>query len=122
MEALLGMTDHVILGLREGYGQEIPVGLSVPDRRQHLDIIGGTGTGKSNLLRNLILQDIEAGRGVGVIDPHGDLSGEELLDFIPKSRVADARYFDPSHIIRIDGEVSKVREPRTIKIQPNLAA
>jgi hypothetical protein len=65
------------------------------ERRQHVYIIGQTGTGKSTLLRNLILQDIEAGRGVAVIDPHGDLA-QEILDHIPSWRTNDVVYFDPS--------------------------
>jgi len=60
------------MGVRSLY-PDIPFGLSQEDRSQHLYILGKTGTGKSTLLHNLILQDILAGRGVGVIDPHGDL-------------------------------------------------
>jgi len=58
-------------------------------------LVGKTGTGKTTLLRNLIVQDIAAGRGVGVIDPHGDLA-RELLDYIPASRTEDVVYFDPA--------------------------
>lgn len=87
--------ENIILGLRHGWGQESPFGISSDDRRHHCYIIGKTGTGKTTLLRNLILQDIEAGRGVGVIDPHGDLASE-LLDFVPRRRSEDVAYFDPS--------------------------
>ena len=89
------MTDDVILGIRDVWGQEVPVSLSCRDRRHHLYAIGKSGTGKTTLLRNLILQDIEAGRGIGVIDPHGDLASD-LLDHIPRHRVEDTVYFDPS--------------------------
>lgn len=58
-------------------------------------VVGQTGTGKSTLLRNLILQDIEEGRGVALLDPHGDLA-LEILDHIPPSRTGDVVYFDPS--------------------------
>jgi hypothetical protein len=58
-------------------------------------MIGKTGVGKTTLLRNLILQDIEAGEGVGVIDPHGDLA-EELLDYIPPRRTDHVVYFNPA--------------------------
>lgn len=95
VEAPLGMTDDVIFGVRDGWGQDTPFSLSTPDRRHHLYAIGKSGTGKTTLLRNMIVQDIAAGRGVGVIDPHGDLAGE-LLDCIPRSRIEDVAYFDPS--------------------------
>lgn len=91
------MTEHLILGTRDYYGHEGPFTLSAADRRHHVYVIGKSGTGKTTLLRNLILQDIEAGRGVGVIDPHGDLASE-LLDYIPKSRTKDVAYFDPADI------------------------
>jgi type IV secretory pathway VirB4 component len=60
-------------GTRQVWGGNEPFGLHVTDRRQHVYCIGKSGTGKTTLLRNLIIQDIEMGRGVGVIDPHGDL-------------------------------------------------
>ena len=59
--------------------------------------IGKTGTGKTTLLRNLILQDIYNGQGVGVIDPHGDLA-HELLDDIPSWRTDDVVYFNPADL------------------------
>jgi DNA helicase HerA-like ATPase len=64
------------------WGEDVPVGLMPSERRQHLYVIGQTGTEKSTLLRNLILQDIEEGRGVAVIDPHGELA-QDILDHIP---------------------------------------
>lgn len=87
--------DDILLGYRAGYGAEYPVALSVADRRQHCYVIGKTGVGKSTLLENLIIQDIEAGRGVGFIDPHGD-SSLRLLDRIPSARIGDVIFFDPS--------------------------
>jgi type IV secretory pathway TraG/TraD family ATPase VirD4 len=89
------MSDNVILGTRDSWGQEASVLLSCEDRRHHVYVIGKSGTGKTTLLRNLILQDIEAGRGVAVIDPHGDLA-LDLLDHIPRCRIEDVVYFDPS--------------------------
>lgn len=65
------------------------------DRRRHTYMVGKTGTGKSTLLKNLALQDIEAGHGVCLIDPHGDLV-EEIEARIPDHRVQDVIYFDPS--------------------------
>jgi TraM recognition site of TraD and TraG len=87
--------DQVFVGHRHEWGGDIPFGLDAADRRQHVYAIGQTGTGKSTLLRNLILQDIEAGRGVGLIDPHGDLASD-ILEQIPTWRTNDAVYFDPS--------------------------
>ena len=83
------------IGKRQVWGGEQPFGLSRADRRQHLYAIGKTGTGKSSLLRNLILQDLAAGNGVGLIDPHGDLA-EEILDHIPRWRADHVVYFNPA--------------------------
>jgi len=88
-------TQTVLFGHRHDFGGSKPFGLGVSERRQHLYLIGQTGTGKSTLIRNAIFQDIEAGRGVGVIDPHGDLA-QEIIDHIPPSRTDDVVYFDPS--------------------------
>jgi hypothetical protein len=83
------------IGSREVWGGQRPFGLEQRDRRQHLYFIGKSGTGKSALLRNLVMQDILAGEGVAVLDPHGDLA-EELLDCIPPSRIDDTIYLDPA--------------------------
>src|SRR6266850_5385633 len=88
---------HIVLGMREPWGQEVPFVLPHIDRRQHLYTIGKSGTGKTTLLRNLILQDIEAGHGVGVIDPHGDLA-TDVLDHIPRHRIEDVAYFNPADL------------------------
>ena len=85
------------IGIRDGWGGEYPVSLSLSDRRQHLYLIGKTGTGKTTLLRNLIVQHLAAGHGVGLIDPHGDLA-EELLDCIPPNRADDLVYFNPGDL------------------------
>ena len=89
--------DDIVLGEREGLSGRRPFGLSAESRRQHLYVIGKTGTGKTTLLRNLLIQDIEAGRGCGLIDPHGDLA-EELLDHIPRRRTDDVVYLDPADL------------------------
>lgn len=85
------------IGTRFVNGIERPFGLEQADRRQHFYVIGKSGTGKTTLLRNLILQDIEAGQGVGVIDPHGDLA-QELLHYIPRHRREDVAFFNPADI------------------------
>lgn len=69
------------------------------DRRRHFYMIGQTGTGKSVLLQEMIKQDIEAGKGVCLIDPHGDLA-EKVLSLIPASRAEDVVYFNPGDIER----------------------
>jgi len=92
------MQEHnVHIGTRSIWGGEEPVVLSREDRRRHLYLIGASGTGKTSLLKALIRQDIEAGEGVAVIDPHGDLA-EELLDLIPPWRTDHLCYFDPSDL------------------------
>lgn len=83
------------IGHRLNWGEESLFGIQRDDRRHHLHVIGKSGSGKTTLLQNLIVQDIEAGHGVGVIDPHGDLA-ETLLDLIPPRRTDDVVYFDPA--------------------------
>lgn len=65
------------------------------DRRRHMYILGKSGTGKTTLIANMAIADIRNGEGVAIIDPHGDLS-EILLDYIPKDRINDVIYLDPS--------------------------
>ena len=91
--AIMREVHTVQFGMREVWGGEIPFGLSVNDRRQHVYVIGKSCTGKTALLRNSIIQDIASWHGVGVIDPHGDLAAE-LLNHIPSSRTDDVVYFD----------------------------
>ena len=88
---------QIVLGLRQEWGQERPFVLQPHDRRHHLYTIGKSGTGKTTLLHNLIFQDIHAGHGVGVIDPHGDLA-TDLLDYIPRHRIEDVAYFNPADL------------------------
>jgi hypothetical protein len=86
---------EVIIGVRHAWGGLEPFGLACADRRQHVYAIGKSGTGKSTMLKNMILQDIVAGRGVGVLDPHGDLA-EDILDHIPPWRTDHVVYFNPA--------------------------
>lgn len=88
--------NHITyIGTRIIWGQDKFFGIRADDRSRHLYIIGKTGTGKTTLLKNIIVQDIAAGRGVGVIDPHGDLA-QSLLDCIPSWRTDDVVYFNPA--------------------------
>ena len=70
-------------------------GIKDKDRRRHLWTIGKTGTGKSTLIANMAIDDLKKGRGLAVIDPHGDLS-EILLDYVPRERINDVVYFNPA--------------------------
>lgn len=72
-------------------------GIKTEDRRRHMYVIGATGTGKSTLLENMIIQDMEAGRGVCVVDPHGELA-EKVLSCVPKRRTNEVILFDPSDL------------------------
>ncbi len=72
-------------------------GIKREDRRRHLYAVGKSGSGKSKLLELLIKEDIEAGKGVGVLDPHGDLV-DNIMEFIPEHRIKDVIYFDPSDL------------------------
>ncbi len=85
----------------DGYyrGVKRPVTIGVEDRRRHVYIIGKTGVGKSVLLHDMAIQDIKAGHGVCVIDPHGDLI-DDIIKYIPPERAEDVIYFDPSDIER----------------------
>lgn len=91
--------EGVILGKNLYRGQESVVRLQAEDRRRHLYVIGQTGTGKSVFLRNMMIQDIKDGQGIGVLDPHGDLI-EEVLGLIPKERAEDVIVLDPSDLER----------------------
>ncbi len=85
----------ILLGENLYHGRALPVRLPNDLRLRHLHVIGASGSGKSTLLVDLIVQDIEAGRGVGVLDPHGDLV-DEILGRIPEERLDDAILFDPA--------------------------
>ncbi len=76
-----------------------PFGLTEHDRFRHVYVLGKTGVGKSTLLRNMLVQDFQAGRGCALLDPHGDLA-DELLDHIPRHRTRDVVYFAPADIAR----------------------
>lgn len=70
-------------------------GIRRDDRRRHMYVVGKTGMGKSTLLENMIIDDIRAGNGLAVVDPHGDLA-EKILEYIPNNRVNDVIYFNPA--------------------------
>ena len=70
-------------------------GIKQDDRRRHMYVIGKTGMGKSTILENMIVEDMRAGRGVAVVDPHGDLA-EKIIQYIPDERADDVIYFNPA--------------------------
>ncbi len=84
-----------LLGLNIHRGQKSEVFISKEDRLRHMYVIGQTGTGKTTLLKNMIIQDIENGDGVCFIDPHGS-DVMDILANIPASRYEDVIYFDPA--------------------------
>lgn len=75
--------------------QERVFGIKEDDRRRHMYVIGKTGMGKSNLLENMAIQDIQNGEGVCVVDPHGEFA-EKMLRAIPSDRINDVIYFNPA--------------------------
>lgn len=83
------------LGQVEVKNKQQVFGLRKLDRRRHLYVVGKTGTGKSTLLANMIVNDLRHGEGLAVVDPHGDLV-ETVLDFIPKRRINDTVVLDPA--------------------------
>jgi len=84
-----------IVGKNSYGGEEIPIGLTLSDRKQHVYLVGKTGMGKSTIIKHMAYQDICAGKGICVIDPHGDLV-KELLSVIPENRKTDVVYVNPS--------------------------
>ena len=91
--------EGIILGESVYRGMKKLVRIQDDDRRRHMYMIGRTGTGKSEFLANMAVQDIRNGKGVCVIDPHGDLI-DTILTQIPPERVSDVVLFDPSDIER----------------------
>jgi CxxC-x17-CxxC domain-containing protein len=76
-------------------GQDRAFGIKTDDRRRHFYVIGKTGTGKTTMIQNMAIQDIQSGRGVAIVDPHGEFA-ETLIKAIPPSRINDVIYFNPA--------------------------
>jgi len=91
--------EGMYLGTSRYRGEERKVFMNLNDRRRHMYIVGKTGTGKSEFLKEMILQDIEAGHGVCAIDPHGEFV-EDILQLMPPERAEDVIYFNPSDLAR----------------------
>lgn len=87
----------ILLGTNSYRGVDKPIYIKDEDRKRHMYIVGQTGTGKTEFLKHLILEDIKAGNGVCFIDPHGD-AAEDILGKIPAERIKDTIYWDPSDV------------------------
>ena len=92
-------SEGLYLGISTYRGIRRPVYISDDDRLRHIYVIGKTGTGKSEFLKDMILQDIKSGRGFCFMDPHGDAI-EDLLQMIPPERAEDVIYFNPGDVER----------------------
>jgi len=91
--------EGIILGINSYRGNDTEIRMAREDRVRHMYVIGQTGTGKTNILLNMITQDIQNGDGVCYIDPHGtDI--QTILSRIPKERIDDVIYFDPAYTAR----------------------
>lgn len=92
----LSMDDERItyFAFTDTRNKKIPFGIKAKDRTKHVYVIGKTGMGKSTLLENMAIQDIQNGEGLAFVDPHGG-TAEKLLDYIPEHRVKDVLYFAP---------------------------
>ena len=87
----------VVLAKNVHHGTETLIGLTEQERQRHVYIIGGTGNGKTTMLQYKIVQDMRAGKGIAVVDPHGDMA-ETLLKYVPKERMEDVIYFNPDDL------------------------
>ncbi len=91
--------EGILLGLSEYRGHTYEIRMKDQDRRRHFYIIGKSGGGKSVFMQSMIKQDIEKGKGVCVMDPHGDLA-RECIEFVPKERAEDVIYLNPADFER----------------------
>jgi hypothetical protein len=91
----IGEENISLFGITNYHNNFDKFGIKRGDRRRHLYAVGKSGSGKSKFLELLIKEDMEAGKGVGVLDPHGDLV-DNVLKFVPEHRMKDVIYFDPS--------------------------
>ncbi|MBX4200600.1 type IV secretion system DNA-binding domain-containing protein [Candidatus Parcubacteria bacterium] len=84
-------------GLTSFRNEKKKFGIKQDDRRRHFYTIGKTGMGKSNLMENMAIQDIQNGHGIAYVDPHGE-GAEKLLDFIPEHRIKDVIFLNPADL------------------------
>lgn len=93
------MQDRTLIGITDWRNEKQPFSIKDADRLAHIYAIGKTGVGKSTLLLNMAISDIEKGKGLCIIDPHGDIA-ETILQYVPESRLEDVIYFNPRDIDR----------------------
>ena len=91
--------EGIILGVNRYRHRETYVHMTPEDRLRHFYVIGQTGTGKTHIMKTMIIQDILNGDGVCFIDPHGS-DIQDILDYIPPERIDDVIYFDPAYTAR----------------------
>ena len=95
---IMDQNNDIILFAKTNFrNRETPFGIRQDDRRRHMYIIGKTGMGKTTLIENMVVQDIQNGHGVTFVDPHGD-SVEKVLEYIPSDRVNAVVYFNPADL------------------------
>lgn len=92
-----GQALDILIGENHYQGTTTPIGLTEAERERHIYVIGGTGNGKTTMLLYGIVQDIKNGKGITVVDPHGDLA-EKILRYIPESRIKDVIYMNPDDL------------------------
>ncbi len=101
LPAPLSLKNHpdldVVFAKNTYGGTETVIGLTKEERLRHIYVIGATGTGKSTMLLSMIAQDLKNGKGVSLVDPHGDLA-EAAINCIPEERMKDLIYFNPFDI------------------------
>src|SRR3989338_9668903 len=93
--SLITMSEINFFGITNVRNNQKKFGIKLDDRRRHFYSVGKTGMGKTEMLKNMAIQDIQGGNGMGFIDPHGE-AAEDLLHFVPSSRVNNVIYFNPA--------------------------
>jgi hypothetical protein len=90
------MCPGIILGVNPHLNDSTEIKLPASLRDRHAYIIGKSGSGKTNIIRNMVLQDLQYGNGIGVLAPEQELLTEEILPYIPQDRIDDVVYMNPS--------------------------
>lgn len=112
----LPTTDVTYFAQTTHLNKNVKFGIKLPDRLRHMYILGKSGSGKSTVLENMAVDDFKKGRGLAFIDPHGD-SSENLLNYIPSSRINDTIYFNPDdreHPVKIN--ILEISDPSQIEL------